>query len=1122
MNAHAPTENTDEPKADVPKQSYVKFRRAMVDFITTELHGPTDEQEIIAEGPIARYSSGVLFPQANGGITVKEEIGEEAADLSEEIAGVEYSASYYPSAMGLSFLLPADKADFTVKVSAAAYEKLTREDAVNVSIPYASQEAELADSYVAEFVEQRDGRLYLKAPIDKTQYDNMKTRTPNNPKLRSALYRLYKAYRDGWKRRPVESEIRVASTALSLDQRIEDSKLALRMHSKLYKDKNVRLCTLSLINTETVPSDRQNIDDDKTYFQPKLVVWTDMSKLLSLDAQGFTNDELDDDEEKSLKLLYRENHHYAVGHGVSVDWDDNATASEAVDRVETTYIPHYEIPGVSFEIEGAKDMDLSMEYLATADLSRLKDNLSKLSGAYRTWIESRRAEARALPESVRQTALKHLDECAKSLYRIEQGIALLGSDENALDCFQLANRAMLMQREQTTGKKKGHAWRPFQLAFILQSLASVNDQDDAFRDVVDLIWFPTGGGKTEAYLGLTAYSIFLRRLKNNDAVSGGTTVIMRYTLRLLTAQQFQRACTLICAGELIRRERGDLGSEEISVGLWLGGDTTPNSRSDAKIALRNLTAGRGRNKFQVLSCPWCRSSLADHKRKAYNYRSYKDPVTKKEKILIYCSNDACPFLNGLPISVVDEDIYEKPPTLLFGTVDKFARLPWSGKVSSIFAADANDHHLPPELIIQDELHLISGSLGTMVGLYETAIDNLCTRDGKRPKIIASTATIRRAKDQARQLYAREVRQFPAQGIRYTDSYFSRIMPVSDDNPGRLYIGLMPGGKSSTTFQVRLMAAALQGVDFLPGPVMVKDQYWTFVTYCNSIRELGSSNSIVLDDVVEYSGDIAERLSGGRMRHFSSNVEELTSRKDSEEIPEILQKLEQSYTGKENNYPVSVLLATSMISVGVDIDRLGMMMVLGQPKTTSEYIQASSRVGRKNPGLVLTQFSPSKSRDRSHFEKFKEYHQSIYRWVEPTSVTPFSEPALDRALHAVLVSLMRHKAGVNSPQEIKELAQDDARLDSLKREILERVNYVDQDEAAQTERQLDKIISLLKVLAADPKGVVFSASERKGEELVLLSQYNENPGNESFQTANSMRSTDSQARLEVSYDELPEN
>ena len=650
--------------------------------------------------------------------------------------------------------------------------------------------------------------------------------------------------------------------------------------------------------------------------------------------------------------------------------------------------------------------------------------LSRISTGFSTDTtlgpRSLQATAAGIQPRLADAAARLLGRIRDAGLRMRRGVRLLESDEHpeVRRAFAMANRAMLMQMvhagEDFSGRRRRwtdslpaapdyddatRAWRPFQLAFLLLTIESVALDESPDRDLVDLIWFPTGGGKTEAYLGLVAFTIFHRRLVHGED-GAGTTVITRYTLRLLTAQQFQRAATLVCACELIRREIPDiLGSRPISIGIWVGGNNSPNKYSQAVALL-----GKIKNKewtsvsFQVDLCPWCGTETipeGDAPDEAYAVHPANDSFR------MACANPDCDFHDHLPVSSVDEDLYDNPPTVLIGTVDKFARLTWEGR-AGVFLGAGNDPG--PSLVIQDELHLISGPLGTIVGLYEAAFDVVMHRHGARPKIVASTATIRRAEEQVHGVFGREVVMFPPSGLDADDSYFVKF---DRDKPGRLYCGVMPQGHTPLTAMVHLSAVLLQAPMEVPLTPPADDAYWTLVAYHNNLRELGKSVTLAHDDIPARMSVIAEAEED--VRPLPDNeILELTSNVPAAEIPGRLE-LMQRRRGEKG--AVSFVASTNMISVGVDVPRLGLMLVSGQPKTTSEYIQATSRVGRGEvAGLVVTMFSPSRPRDRSHYESFVPYHSALYRAVEPTSVTPFAIPARSRALHAGLVVMARHARG----------------------------------------------------------------------------------------------------------------
>jgi len=581
------------------------------------------------------------------------------------------------------------------------------------------------------------------------------------------------------------------------------------------------------------------------------------------------------------------------------------------------------------------------------------------------------------------------------------------------------------------------------------------------RRTVELIWFPTGGGKTEAYLGLAAFSMFLRRLRNPE--DAGVEVIMRYTLRLLTAQQFQRASRLICAMEYLRAEHQDeLGSGAISIGIWVGGEVTPIAKDEAVEILRALTGGKKDtvNKLLLDRCPWCGAQMGPKKWKTAAARMLPKVLGYESSggtVIFRCPDGACTFHHSpLPVYVIDEDIYDKRPSLIIGTVDKFAMLAWRPEARALFGIDSEGTRVlsPPNLVVQDELHLISGPLGSMVGLYESVIEELCTdRRGEKaiaPKIVASTATIRRYSEQVRALYAREnVVLFPPSGLSADDSFFSHYDRQSDErlSPGRLYAGVYaPGLRSLQTAQVRSIAALYQApARFSPEE---RDPWWTMVQFFNSLRELGTMISLLQSHIRNYFEAI--RVREGRSRRDVRPLREpmeLTSRLRGSEVPGAIAALEVRATDSDR-LPVDVCLATCMIEVGIDIERLSLMVVNGQPKSTSQYIQVTSRIGRKwreRPGLVVMLYNSMRPRDRSHFEKFRSYHERLYAQVEPTSVTPFSPPVLERALHALMAVYARQMFNRQLAESPNPFPRDVT--EELRRILLQRASTTDPQEIA---------------------------------------------------------------------------
>jgi hypothetical protein len=573
---------------------------------------------------------------------------------------------------------------------------------------------------------------------------------------------------------------------------------------------------------------------------------------------------------------------------------------------------------------------------------------------------------------------------------------------------------------------------------------------------------------------------------------------MRYTLRLLTIQQFQRAAALICACEVLREDEKKWGDERFSIGLWVGRAATPNAYDNdfagslgAKQILEKLrerepggASPRGSGTpLQLLSCPWCGSEITvDNKNQ--NLRADDD----REMVLTHCSDSNCRFSPsrspGIPAHVVDQELYRYVPSLVIATVDKFAQMPFNGRIQALFgnverycprhgflsagerSSHAQNSHKasetvpaakveeslplePPDLIIQDELHLISGPLGTMVGAYEAAINFLSSAqvsDRKLgPKVIASTATVRRAEKQVRSLFDRRLAVFPPLGLRSSDSWFAQEIPV-EKQPGRLYVGVYGPGKSVKTALVRVYASLLSRAEtLLQNGASDADPYMTMVGYYNSLRELGGAIRLLEDDVPARIRVLHTREKAKWSWRRASVWEQLTSNKTSEEVPEILKRLELVFTGEEpkpGKRPYDVLLASNMISVGVDIDRLGLMVVTGQPKTTAEYIQATSRVGRQSPGLVVCVYNWSRPRDTSHYERFRSYHSSLYKFVEATSVTPFSSRARDKALQGVLSAMVRlSDFGMTPESNAHELKRTSPKVVSVLQNLANRAGRV---------------------------------------------------------------------------------
>lgn len=905
-----------------------------------------------------------------------------------------------------------------------------------------------------------------------------------------------------WQRVPFSETLELTLTTAPMPARLlrlPNGEQAL-CHVRVIDNNYGRYVKLLLQNKAQQPANRfSNASEElnaKCLFQVEVTAETAMADQL-LPYRPPVRRAGHDPEADQLEYQYRRCHAYGLGHGCAVSWD------AAAGRVSTTFVPQVDVPGVSNGLrqdlpaadEAVLKQVLSLHTLSIwgeteCSTSELLKGLRLFVAHYAEFIGKQRRQAEQCPADAPEYE-PILQAQREAHERLQAGVELLASSPEVLRAFRLANTAMLIQMVLSTdpayGKREkefaefqqlfsgtdyrslqafrqhpgrpdkdessGFApfrYRPFQLAFLLLSLDSVTTATTPARDLVDLIWFPTGGGKTEAYLAVTALTIVWRRLQHSATEATGVAVLMRYTLRLLTAQQFERATRLICALEFLRQQlpgtgrRPLLGTERITIGMWVGQATTPNSLEEARTvyqdiqkAITQLNAGyvvdaQAKNRFQLAACPWCGC------RTISQVREYATAFNAQGEAR--CLNHRCAFgrdAEPLPVNVVDDVLYAQPPTLLFATVDKFAMLPHKELGYRFFRPAAGAR--PPELIIQDELHLLNGPLGSISGLFERVVNLLCTAPAKPgqptrgPKIIASTATTRNTREQVRGLYQREVAVFPPAGISYDDSYFA----FNTAGSKRRHIGLMPTGKTGLDTQLQLTALLLFARSELlrdlrralseqdqTGALSCLNNYWTLVLYYNSLRDVGKMYNKVGAEVFTQLRLLHQRF-GLATSHYdwsylglTGRTRELTSRVESGKIKDALNELGYPLslqTGEGGRLRVEagidLVLASNMLSVGIDISRLNVMLMSGQPRNSAEYIQASSRVAREEPGTVFVLLDANRAREKSVFEQFTSFNQSYYKYVEPLSLTPFTEVTFDRMLNSLLVTFVRHYQGL---------------------------------------------------------------------------------------------------------------
>jgi hypothetical protein len=986
-----------------------------------------------------------------------------------------------------------------------------------------------------------------------------------------------------WRRQPISIQYKVSSKQLKngsiritkkqLDKKDQDQLGRIDLELSVFarpikRSPSQLLLTVCFINR--TPGSTLDIRNACSLFQTEFQVETKSGKIYPYTEASLVNPS---EEEESLDLLYSNQPIFASGHGCSADWGETRADNpfirktkegvKEVNKIIATPFPCYELANISAEIKsGDKVLTASMEALGglNEDDDGIDDLTSIIEG-YDQWIDANSAKIESLNPRVKAAAERHMEECRGALKRMRQGLDLLKSNEDARIAFKYANEAVYIQQKRAGSTRKWQGdpltlngteedffkaedrigkWRPFQIAFILMNLRSMVDGEDPFNENVELIWFPTGGGKTEAYLGLAAFAIIFRRLKDpNDT---GTQVLMRYTLRLLTSQQFQRASGLVCALDFIRqREQNtlNLGNDPISIGLWVGGSNTPNTNEAARTALTQASNPNNPYQFVLQRCPWCGAQIGPVP--ISRTRSViKGIIRAGNEVRFKCGNSDCRLSSGIPVTVIDEQIYTKPPTILIGTVDKFASLAWKPEIRNVFGIDENGERKksPPNLIIQDELHLITGPLGTVCSTYETIIEELCTdhRNGTsiKPKIVSATATTRNYRHQIEKLYGRKNTPiFPPPGLDSADSYFASSERDKDGvlTPGRIHVGLFaPSYSSVQTANVRAFSSLLNTPSYFNDKE--KDPWWTLLIFHNSIKELGGSLTLCMGDIPERMAVLRKRLNrlikkpDGNFEYEHARflnhyrIKELTSRIRNDEVPKAIDDLETPYNPDKNlNEAFDVCLASSIIEVGVDIQRLSVMAIVGQPKTTAQYIQVAGRVGRdrNKPGLVLTQYAPSKPRDRSHFEKFRSYHERLYSMVEPASLTPFTPSSVQKTLPGIIAAYLRQTKDSNSAQRPTLAAKH---LDECFDLIRKRCNQIAPDELSQLDGCLEEMRNDLQGWDKQDWNLTNQMGENTAQLRRAGSPYHPNWEHLSWPTMNSMRSVDAECRAEICQEQPP--
>lgn len=930
----------------IDRFKYSEVRQKIIDDIRLDLIGPREEEEILEESPKFAYLVGMLDIQKDENSVEDEQ--EVDADMAYE-DGEDYTAGeeddnepimtthfQIPSSMGISFYVENTTKTISIDVSWGDYVKSSKK-------------------YEDEDGKEHSKIIYTRIPMTETIELDL------SDSNRTKEYKL-----------------------------VSDSNVHLHM-SKIGLKGQYSLITVYIVNKRNNPENAA----EEMMFQVHLKAYAKDNSYVFL-AEHICREILAEDE-----FYFEQRPILGRGRGCAAVWDEPINGKSTC--VESAFIPENEFPGVNAALDGFDENYFSTSLMASkGKKDEILVKLNTLADSYANWIEKTlKANSRMKDEDfANKIGNNVISRCLDALTRIREGIHVIETDEIAFEAFRFMNMVIYYQNSiKNYSKKNGvgidcnfkefvnpkdsnnnFGWRPFQIAFILMNLSGIVNPKHKDREIVDLLYFPTGGGKTEAYLGLMAFVIANRRLRANSNAKynadGGVTVMLRYTLRLLTTQQRDRITKMVVAAELTRRRMPEkYGNEPISIGFWVGGGVTPNKFDEFIEKPDYPSAARSaRNKVfkQLLTCPFCGKPL---KEENFNIEP------EKKSIEIYCSDEHCEFYrykdNRIPIPVylVDEEIYAKCPTIILSTVDKFARLPWDVNTNALFGR----------------------------------VDRKCSRDG----------------------------------------------------------------------------------------------------YFNSIRELGGAVRLLQDDIPKRIKRIKNKYGLEKQRFLNRNVE-ITSRMSSYQIPEKLKQLETTCESKDC---LDTAVATNMIAVGMDVDRLGLMVVTGQPKQNSEYIQATSRIGRKYPGLVVTLYNAYRPRDLSHYENFSGYHSQLYRFVEGTTATPFSARARDRVLHAVIISAIRLKfpnlANNADASAIASLTNEE--IDEVKELILERLNIIKPAAKADASDEIDQFIDWWKLRAAQEKPLRYYVvgTERYNR---LMNPYDKPHVDTEKPTLQSMREVESSANM----------
>ena len=715
----------------------------------------------------------------------------------------------------------------------------------------------------------------------------------------------------------------------------------------------------------------------------------------------------------------------AIGLNCSVIFDPERNV------ISTEHLPTY----VQKRLVTNDALAVRFQDLIDAPLDVLQSIRTKMDVELKQWKDYYAKRAPSLTPTGQEKMKEEIFDFQLEIARFQLGVETVAAYPIVLKSFILLNRTFL------AASKKYDAWRLFQIVFIVSLISDIvacdenimppEEKQKTTLSEVSLLYFPTGGGKTEAFLGVLVFNLFFDRFRGKDC---GVTSILRYPLRLLSVQQVQRIANTLAQAELLRRDNPLIrNTEEFSLGYFVGDSNTPNRIGrDRAIRYRSMAQEEIDEERILDLCPFCGQKSVHLKFDEETYR-----------LAHICANPDCPSGETLPVYMVDNEIYRYLPSAIISTVDKLAilgnnpsfrnilsgaplRCPKHGftsarrcMVSSEFCdEDMQDfeevrmYDPAPTLFIQDELHLIRESLGTYASHYESFIDYFVKNlspSKRRFKIIGATATISSYQGQIKHLYNnRDPIRFPC-ASPYLDRNFYAFIDQTDTQ--RLVMGYAPYGKamiSSVVYSLKYMREAIYqylaqpekvleipgvGISTKEDALRILEDYWIFLEY-NNVKRDGNNVEGALETPINVE------LRKERVPEFRTR--KMTGDESFQDVREVLAQVENTddvFAG------VNLIAATSMISHGVDADRFNVMFFYGIPGNTAEYIQAYSRTGRRHSSIVIDIIRPARETDRSYLNNFVKFHEFKDILVEPVPINRWATKAIGGTLPGIFAGLL---------------------------------------------------------------------------------------------------------------------